>query len=406
MSRNLVLSRGALLLSATAVVFACTSTADVLGPRPINLLFDTYVAIGNSITAGFQSDGINDSTQRQAYPLLVARQMGTRYAFASLKMPGCRPPINNFQTQTRVTLPGQPASTSTTCALRDTNSITAILNNVAVPGITSSQPTIPFDTNSSVLWQLILGGKPMIQKALDAGPTFATVWVGNNDVLAPAVLGQPAAATSQANFVANYSKLINQLVAGARGVKGVLIGVVQVTNAPVLFTAQALQNPAFVAGLSAIAGKPLVVDPITCTPTSTSLIALPMFAQIRAGVLPPIVACAKTPTPPIGDIFVLDPVEQVQVKAIVDGYNGYIKAKADSIGFGYYDPNVTLARLATQDAVLGSHVPNLASPTATFGQFVTLDGVHPSGATHVQVANDLMAVINAKYGTHLAAITP
>lgn len=103
----------------------------------------------------------------------------------------------------------------------------------------------------------------------------------------------------------------------------------------------------------------------------------------------------------------LDAAEQVQVKAIVDGYNSYIKAKADSIGFAYYDPNVTLARLATMDQVLATHVPNLASPTATFGQFVSLDGVHPSAAAHVQIATDLIAVINAKYGTHLTlAPTP
>ena len=53
----------------------------------------------------------------------------------------------------------------------------------------------------------------------------------------------------------------------------------------------------------------------------------------------------------------LDAAEQVQVKAIVDGYNAYIKAKADSIGFAYYDPNTTLARLATTDAVLGNTRP-------------------------------------------------
>jgi GDSL-like Lipase/Acylhydrolase len=403
MSRMHVVVRGALLLGATAVVYACNSDADVLGPL-VNPLFNNYVAIGNSITAGFQSDGINDSTQRQSYALLLAKQMGTRYGYAALQMPGCRPPLNNFHTQTRVTLPGQPASTATTCALRDPNSVTAYLNNVAVPGITVSQPTIPFDTNSTVLWQLILGGETMVQKALDARPTFATVWVGNNDVLSYAVTGQPAGATSQASFAASYSQLIRELIAGAPKVKGVLIGVVQVTNAPILFTSQALLNPQFVGGLSVAAGTPIAVDPATCTPTNTSLIGLPIVTAIRAGQLPPVIACAKTPTPPIGDIFVLDAAEQVQVKAIIDGYNTFIKAKADSIGFAYYDPNTTLARLATIDPVLASHVPNLASATATFGQFVTLDGVHPSAASHVQITNDLIAVINAKYGTNLAAI--
>jgi hypothetical protein len=407
MSRLRVVARGALLFSAAAVVHACNSDADVLGPLT-NPLFNSYVAIGNSITAGFQSSGINDSTQRQAYPVLLARQMRTRYGFAAIKMPGCPPPINNFQTQARVTLAGQPASTGTTCALRDTNSVTSYLNNVAVPGIIASQPTIPFDTvaahQSTILWQLILGGKTMVDKALDARPTFATVWVGNNDILSFAIQGQPSGATSQASFVASYSAMIARLLAGAPTVKGVLIGVVQVTNAPILFTAQALQNPAFVAGLSVAAGAPITVDPTTCTPTSTSLIGLPIVNAIRAGQLPPIIACAKTPTPPIGDIFVLDAAEQAQVKAIVDGYNGYIKAKADSIGFAYYDPNVTLARLATMDQVLATHVPNLASATATFGQFVSLDGVHPNAAAHVQIANDLIAVINAKFGTHLAVI--
>jgi len=35
-------------------------------------MFQRYVAMGNSITAGFQSGGINDSTQRRSYAVLVA----------------------------------------------------------------------------------------------------------------------------------------------------------------------------------------------------------------------------------------------------------------------------------------------------------------------------------------------
>ena len=88
MSRTHVVVRGALLFGAAAVVYACNGNADVLGPGLVNPLFDRYVAIGNSITAGFQSDGINDSTQRQAYPALLAKQMRTRYGFASLQDAG------------------------------------------------------------------------------------------------------------------------------------------------------------------------------------------------------------------------------------------------------------------------------------------------------------------------------
>src|SRR6266571_836892 len=41
--------------------------------------FARYVSFGNSITAGFQSGGLNDSLQRLAYPLLLARVMGTSF---------------------------------------------------------------------------------------------------------------------------------------------------------------------------------------------------------------------------------------------------------------------------------------------------------------------------------------
>src|SRR5215218_9679066 len=83
---------------------ACESNGDVLGPASPSggEIFRSYVALGNSITAGFQSGGINDSTQRQSYARLLATQMGTSYRYAALAMPGCPAPVNNFQTQTRV----------------------------------------------------------------------------------------------------------------------------------------------------------------------------------------------------------------------------------------------------------------------------------------------------------------
>ena len=48
--------------------------------------------------------------------------------------------------------------------------------------------------------------------------------------------------------------------------------------------------------------------------------------------------------------------------------------------------------------------PNIASATATFGNLISLDGVHPSAAAHVLLANDIIGVINAKYGTKLALV--
>ncbi len=65
-------------------------------------MFQRYVAMGNSITAGFQSGGINDSTQQQSYVGLVAGKMGSPFYYPSLTKPGCPPPIDTVFTATGV----------------------------------------------------------------------------------------------------------------------------------------------------------------------------------------------------------------------------------------------------------------------------------------------------------------
>src|SRR5262249_5083755 len=161
-------------------------------------------------------------------------------------MPGCPPPISNALTGARVNVTGLPTPNGATCYLRTAASATATLNNVAVPGITSFEPTqATGNPTSGALAQFILAGETQVQKALDARPTVLTVWIGNNDILSPALSGFPngvpglpattppgsgGPATSVAAFQANYAKMMSQLVAGAPGVKGVLIAVVQVGN--------------------------------------------------------------------------------------------------------------------------------------------------------------------------------
>jgi phospholipase/lecithinase/hemolysin len=129
---------------------------------------------------------------------------------------------------------------------------------------------------------------------------------------------------------------------------------------------------------------------------------------IRSGAHPPIVACVPggesglLPAP-IGDLLILDPAEQTTVNAIVAGYNTYLQNKANSIGFAFYDPNTLLNTLKAAGTVVRS-VPNYGSSTQPFGTGMSLDGVHPALAVHRLLANDLIAVINAKYGTSLAPV--
>jgi GDSL-like lipase/acylhydrolase family protein len=405
--------RVAAALALVASVAACTdNSAKVLGPTPSgNGLFASYVSLGNSITAGMQSGGINDSTQKRSYAVLLAGQMGTRFAYPSLAMPGCPPPVANFLTQARATTPTSGTTSSNSCFLRANTAAT--LNNVAVPGATVLDPDAPSGTPfSNLLTQLILGGESQVQRAREANPTFATVWIGNNDVLAAAVSGllSPVAGVSpgvtpQATFQSSYDKLITDLTAG-ENLKGVLIGVVNVTSVPILFSAQLLQNPQFVGALSQAAGKTITVDPTTCTATSASLISFQIVAAIKANQHPATIACEKSPNPQfplLGDIFVLDSGEIATLTSYITAVNSYIGGKAQSIGFAYLDPNKALDSLKALGQInpLG---PNFAAPTAPFGKWISLDGVHPTAAAHQLITNYLIDVINSKYSTTLVKL--
>ena len=96
--------RLAALAGAAAALAACGDDPEVFQPQPNanGAMFERYVALGNSLTAGYQSGGITDSTQRESYAYLLATQsMDTRFAYPAVAAPGCPPPVVNFQTQSR-----------------------------------------------------------------------------------------------------------------------------------------------------------------------------------------------------------------------------------------------------------------------------------------------------------------
>jgi lysophospholipase L1-like esterase len=269
----------------------------------------------------------------------------------------------------------------------------------------------PSTVATNALTTLILGGKTQVQRALDARPTFTTIWIGANDVLQAAYTGiltptpgvSNGIVSTQAEFQASYDLMIKQLLDSMPQLKGVLIGVPLASSIPLMSSGALIAaSPAVQLGLAAVAGKPVAVDP-NCV-GSSALITTPLLLNlIRANAIVPLISCQPgvDPTDPrVGNLFVLDPTEAATLAATINGYNAYIKGKADAIGFAYWDPNPTLATLPpTQKAPFPSF-----APTNTFGTAFSLDGVHPSAEGQKLIANNLIAVINAKYGTTLQAI--
>ena len=205
-------------------------------------MFQRYVSLGNSITAGFQAGGINDSTQALAYPVKVAAAMGGEAFYRpsltyvpSLGVFGCPPPIDTLFTASGVPH-RQGGGSTTTCGFRSPP-IPPYVSNVAVPGATVLDPFHTGPTvSSNALTLLILGGRSQVQAMQAVQPTFVSVWIGNNDVLGAATdatnAGNPALVTPVATFQARYDSLL-AAIDGATSIRGgILIGVADVAAVP------------------------------------------------------------------------------------------------------------------------------------------------------------------------------
>lgn len=397
----------------TGAIAACgEDDVDVVNPpfpSVADPIFLRYVSLGNSITAGYQSSGINDSTQRRSYAVLVAQQMNTEFVYPSLAGPGCPPPTKFVG---RVI---NRDSSDTFCLLRDPARVQATLNNVAVPGATSADPTAATSRASNTLTTIFLGGKTQVQKANDLRPTFASVWIGNNDILHSAARGVAAFDTSTADkpvrdvvgtpgitnegtFRNNFRNMMNALPVN-RGLRGILIGVVNVANAPLLFPAESLlTNPTLKAQLDFAAGGTITV--LGNCPGSRALLSFAVIGEMAAGKHPRVVSCQKNvPQFPIGDIFVLDTADQRVLNTTVAAYNAFIRSEATRTGFAYLNADSVLTALKATPGQIAT-IPNLQSATP-FGTLISFDGVHPNTAGHVQIARAVITTINTKYGTSI-----
>ncbi|MEZ4411722.1 MAG: SGNH/GDSL hydrolase family protein [Gemmatimonadales bacterium] len=405
----------AALLLALPLLAGCYDNDPLNAPdlSTSNGLMERYVAMGNSITAGYQSGGINDSTQQRSYAVLFANRANATFYVPSLQGRGCAPPLTNNVTQTRV-----GGGTASTCDLR-ANERMPFVSNVAVPGATSFSPNdnmIAF-ANSNALTTFILGGRTQNQAMLDANPTFVTAWIGNNDVLGALTSqsnpGNSALITPLAVFEANYSTMLDTIQ--MTGAATTLIGVTDVSVIPYSSRTAIYYCLTYVDPARCQAPLPTTPDPnlagleaagfwtvdVNCAAPAglATLIpwtkAVPLLAAAAGGVAQTM-DCSN-------DALVVTPSELTAMQTAVGQYNAYIESEAASRGMAYLDVNPPLLALAATGAIppIPDLLPALAGGSVGFGPYFTLDGVHPSTLAHQLVADSLVSAVNQFFGTNI-----
>lgn len=374
---------------------------------PIDPLFARYVSMGNSITAGFQSGGINDSTQLQSYANLLAKQMQTPFYIPLLNRPGCPPPLVNLFTGAVV---GPPLPPALPCALRKSQAaVSPILNNVAVPGaeVEDILSNLSPSSNANTLTTILLGGQTQTQAMLRANPTFVTVWIGNNDVLGAATDtangGNPAKVTAPADFTARYDSVLDAIDSTPASGKGVLLGVVDVAVAPYFSYGHIYLGAKLAGALPAT-----LTVALSCAPQASGGVGDTTLVPFRYGfgLIAAALAGATVTLDCLND-HNITPSELANLHAAVAAYNAHIASEANARGYAFANPNPLLAALradTNQVAVFPHPPPDARAVTAPFGLALSRDGVHPSAASHKLVANALIQAINAKYSTSLQPV--
>ncbi|HEX5003674.1 MAG TPA: SGNH/GDSL hydrolase family protein [Gemmatimonadales bacterium] len=404
----------AALLLALPLLAGCYENDPLNAPNlsSSNGLMERYVSMGNSITAGYQSGGINDSTQRRSYAVLFASRAGAPFFIPSLQGRGCAPPLTNNVTGARV-----GGGTANTCDLRADERLFYV-SNVAVPGATSLSPitNMGAGANSNALTTFILGGRTQIQAMQDADPTFLTVWIGNNDVLGSLTFGadpgNPALITPQDTFVARYDEILDSIEATGNP-PTVLFSVADVTVIP--YTSRGATywclKTGLCPGVPAAPFPPNFTVDVSCAPNAAvptsngqSIlvpwpVGIPKIAAAAqgapAGIPQTTLNCLTDP--------VVSPTELTALQAAVAGYNGYISNAATARGMAYVDVNAALGPLVASGAIppFPDITGALTGGSVTFGPYFSLDGVHPSTLAHQLIADSLVSKVNSYFGTNI-----
>ncbi len=416
-----------------------------LEPAPV---FARYVAIGNSLTAGFMDAGLMQAGQSNSYPQLIARQLG----FDDFTQPWVLSPgIGSTNTGNPAVIAGVLRFNGTAPVLLGTTAAADIMtllpastqptpyHNLGVPraflddvfsaySAASSAGLSPFFdfinraglygnsqrtatiyapdgmTPKEVTYQTTSMGWQSIAK----GPTLLTVWNGNDDVLGGAIGGNPLAGvnlTPPAVFGELYSDMM-QLLAGGLVQSTGFPATIVVANIPnVTDLAYFLPEATFNGALTSLSGGALTSWPGGYAEGSAQLLTFTVLSWVGANI--------GNPATPIPSNYTLTAAEVTTIGQHVAGYNqgiAQVVAGINASGLatvGLVDANAIMAGLSTaQKTHFMLVLPQVGGsiPTAAATTIFSLDGLHPNNHGYGTIANAFLEVINTLAGSDVPMV--
>lgn len=467
--------------------------------------FTTYVALGNSLTAGYADGALYRTGQMNSYPNILA----SKFDLASESDIMFTQPLvsdnvgglllgGNKIADTRFVLAfgenGSPAPVrlNGTITTEVTSNLNASFNNMGVPGAKSFHLLAPgygdvagvaVGTANPYFARFASSAQTtVLADAMAQNPTFFTLWIGNNDVLGYATSGGTGEfqlnntdftsygendITDPTAFSYVYNQIVMPLVNDA-GADGVLINIPDVSSIPyfnvvpnnaleidaataasltgffqavsgvmtqvLMSQGASLEQAQAVASQYAInfsEGKNRFLIDVPVTPTNPLgfrqmteeellLLTINQSALRNQGygsvqVTPEVMQVlgllqtGGTPTQEqvqtlfgavnaIDDADVLDGDELDDIAFATNAYNQAIAAIANTYDLGLVDANGILKRIKESGQSFDGGVVTAAFVT---GGGFSLDGIHLTPRGNALIANEIIKVIEQKYGANI-----
>ena len=242
------------ILPAFIVLFSCEPKIEVPAPSAGSADFSRYIAVGNSLTAGYANGGLYQEGQSMSFPNIIAQQINAvqEINFVQPDIPGNGSGYFYLKSLDLSTDPPDVEFDSYDADPNWLQQLTGPFNNLGVPGIRVKDITFKgYGASPQVnpYFYRMLGGKDpnmsYLEMVQESNPTFFTCWLGNNDVLgyatsggAKGIGGEPGTGidglTPIDQFQALYDMLIQALT--ANGAKGIVVTIPDVTLAPFFTT--------------------------------------------------------------------------------------------------------------------------------------------------------------------------
>ena len=410
MTRKWFFHAGTAVFLASAV--ACEPDR-IEGPKGKEA-FATYVSIGTSLSMGYMSEGVYFGTQQTAWPALLAHQaFANKFTEPLLQGPGCYspliPPLSlGFKRLSGASYPTIVAQDQI-CALLGTTTLPT--NNVAVDGATTyhalritpeSTVTTPLNVDSDQrkrLYKAVLApGKSQVTSMMAQNPTLVSVELGANEALRTVTSGvvAPAGAYRQADgtftfypttlWQPQYDAIVDSIA--KTGAKALLVSVPLIPNIVGVYPGSDFYNDraAFAAfGINVSAD---------CNDNTNSIFAFgKVLVALGTNPKPVTLSCADTPNTPD---FILTPADTTFVNGLIRSMNNHIASQASSHSWAFLELNATLADFIARKTAFS--LSRFLSCNSPFGQYISLDGVHPTADGQQAIANAAADALNATYG--------